>query len=217
MSEPTEAWLSEQAARDALIEAGLRAAARGQIPATSGNFSVRVDTQHIAITRSGCDKGRLTPSDIAVIDLREPLIPGLSAEAPLHVARYQADAGIAAIWHVHHPLAALLGRRYLAQGALHLTGWELQKAFAGIDTHLLTLDVPIFANSQDMGELVPQVERVLAAYKSKTLGAATVTAPAYLLAGHGAYVWGRSVAETQRHLDALDALLSLHHAWEVEQ
>ncbi|MFN5017663.1 class II aldolase/adducin family protein, partial [Bradyrhizobium sp.] len=49
---------------DAVIEAGRRSAERGWVPATSGNFSIRVDAERIAVTRSGVDKGRLTPNDV---------------------------------------------------------------------------------------------------------------------------------------------------------
>jgi len=44
---------------DAVIAAGRYASARHWVPATSGNFSVRVDDARIAITRSGVDKGAL--------------------------------------------------------------------------------------------------------------------------------------------------------------
>ncbi len=46
-----------EAATIGVIEAGRHARGRGWVPATSGNFSVRIDEAHIAITRSGVDKG----------------------------------------------------------------------------------------------------------------------------------------------------------------
>jgi methylthioribulose-1-phosphate dehydratase len=43
-------------------------AALGWTPATSSNFSMRLDGQTAAITVSGRDKGRLVPEDIMVVD-----------------------------------------------------------------------------------------------------------------------------------------------------
>jgi hypothetical protein len=40
----------------------------GWTPATSSNFSRRLDDRHAAITVSGRDKGRLTEADIMVVD-----------------------------------------------------------------------------------------------------------------------------------------------------
>ncbi|GAB7127742.1 methylthioribulose 1-phosphate dehydratase [Silvimonas sp. JCM 19000] len=205
------AWLDPgsaavTAAQQQVIAAGRFAAARGWVPATSGNFSARVDADHIVVTRSGADKGALTPDDLALIDIRAPLPPGLSAEAPLHVARYQADARIGAIFHVHSTAAALVSRRYAAEGAITLQGWELQKAFAGVSSHLAVLRVPVFANSQDTVALADEVE---ARWRSET-----ASAPGYLLAGHGLYAWGRDGRETLRHLEAFDVLLQLQLEWE---
>lgn len=190
-----------------VIEAGRLAAARGWLPATSGNLSARVDARHVVITRSGRDKGALTPDDLAVVALDQVLPGDLSAEAPLHLARYRADPAIGAILHAHQPLAALAGRRHQDAGLLLLQGWELQKAFAGETTHDSTLRVPVFANAQDTVTLAQQVEARLAAEPGRL-------APGYLLAGHGAYVWGRNGKEAFRHLEALDALLQLQQAWE---
>ena len=42
--------------------------ALGWTPATSSNFSMRLDDRHAAVTVSGRDKGKLTPADIMVVD-----------------------------------------------------------------------------------------------------------------------------------------------------
>ena len=46
---------------------GRFAASRGWVPATSGNFSRRIDAAHVAMTRSGIDKGAIGPADVAVL------------------------------------------------------------------------------------------------------------------------------------------------------
>ena len=87
----------------AVIAAGRAAAERHWVPATSGNFSVRIDANRVAITRSGVDKGHLTPEDILVQPLDAPLLPRSSAEALLHLDLYRRDPAIGAIFHVHAP------------------------------------------------------------------------------------------------------------------
>lgn len=185
----------------AVIAAGAAAAARHWVPATSGNFSVRIDASLVAITRSGADKGRLLPADILIQPLDAPLLPGSSAEAPLHLARYRRDPGIGAIFHVHAPASTVLSR-LAGPGDLSLEGWELQKAIGGITSHQQALDVPVFANDQDTGRLAALVE---ARFAAPSAGARL--APGYLLAGHGLYAWGASAAEASRHLEALETLL----------
>ena len=54
---------------EALVGIGHEFHARGWVPATSGNFSARVDSTRIAITVSGRHKGRLAPDDIMLADL----------------------------------------------------------------------------------------------------------------------------------------------------
>lgn len=180
-----------------LIALGRFAAERGWVPATSGNFSRRLDARHIAVTRSGRDKGALTEADFAVVALDEPLPPGVSAETPLHVARYRRDEAIGAVVHVHSLAATVISRADEAKGAVVLEGFEMHKALDGFATHESTLRIPIFSNAQDTVELARRIE--------SSLGDAAV--PGYLLAGHGIYAWGATVADARRHVEAFDFLL----------
>lgn len=181
-----------------LIAIGRFAAEHGWVPATSGNFSRRLEDGRIAITRSGADKGDLRHDDIAVLAPQGVLPAGVSAETPLHMARYRADAGIGAILHVHSIAATVLSRAEAARGALQLNGFEMLKSIAGVTTHEAAVDLPIFPNSQDMDALAAEIEARLGA------GARV---PGYLLAGHGLYAWGRDVNEARRHVEGLEFLL----------
>ena len=49
----------------------------GWTPATSSNFSQRLDDRHAAITVSGRDKGKLTDADIMVVDFDGTSVPAL--------------------------------------------------------------------------------------------------------------------------------------------
>lgn len=186
-------------ATSALIAIGGFAAARGWVPATSGNFSRRLDANTILITRSGVDKGTLTPGDFIAVQLDAPIPPGVSAETPLHVARYRADATIAAILHVHTLAATLLSRLERERGELTFDGYEMQKALSGFSTHASVVHLPIFANEQDTSALAARIEARLAP---------SAGVPGYLLAGHGLYTWGTSMLEAQRHLEGLEFLLA---------
>jgi methylthioribulose-1-phosphate dehydratase len=186
----------------AVIDAGRAASKRGWTPATSGNFSVRVDRNRVAITRSGVDKGALSASDVLIQPLDAPLLPGSSAEAALHVRRYRDADEIGAIFHIHGPASAVIGRAHLAEGAVRLQGWELQKALAGVKTHETVIETPVLANDQDVAALAERASERLVS----PLAERVVRAPGYLLAGHGLYAWGRDAAEAARHLEALETL-----------
>ncbi|HMH66692.1 MAG TPA: class II aldolase/adducin family protein, partial [Pinirhizobacter sp.] len=66
-------------------------------------------------------------------------------------------------------------------------------------THESRLEVPVFPNTQHMPELVGRIDAWLDAGKPLH---------AYLIDGHGIYTWGRDMAETRRHLEALEFLLA---------
>ena len=177
---------------------GRFAASRGWVPATSGNFSRRLDSDNIAITRSGIDKGNIRANDLVVVALKGQLPTGVSAETPLHVARYRRDMQTGAIVHVHSVAATVLSRVDAAQGFVELEGFEMHKALRGISTHESTVRLPIFANDQDTQALAERIEETLADRPE---------VPGYLLAGHGLYAWGATMDDARRHLEGIEFLL----------
>lgn len=175
------------------------AGARGWVPATSGNFSARIDGHRAALTATGANKAELTEAGVIDAEIFGSKHPRASAEAPLHLARYRNAPQIGAISHIHSMAATVLSRRHERAGYVRLEGWELLKAFSGITTHETVLDVPVVPNDQDTDRLADIVEQRLAMLDS---------AYGYLIAGHGLYVWGANAAETIRHMEAFDFLLS---------
>ena len=176
-------------------------AGKGWTPATSSNFSMRVDTDHAAITVSGGDKGKLGPDDIMLIDLLGNAVGSdarPSAETALHTQLYRRLPAVGAVLHTHSHNQSVASRLFAAEGTIRLQGWELQKAISGHDTHESVLEIPVFPNTQHMPELVARVDTWLDAGKPLH---------AYLIDGHGIYTWGRDMAETERHLEALEFLL----------
>ena len=173
----------------------------GWTPATSSNFSMRLDDRHAAITVSGRNKTRLTESDIMVIDFEgQPVATELrpSAETLLHTQLYKRFPEIGCVLHTHSLVQTVASRLFAPQGHVRFEDYELQKAFAGNTTHDDAMDVPVFANTQDMVELAAKVE---AALDGQCLWG-------YLIEGHGLYAWGRDMAEARRHLEAFEFLLA---------
>jgi len=180
---------------------GRRLDARGLAAATSGNYSLRVNDDRIAITVSGSHKGRLRAADVMLVDSEgrslDERIP--SAETPLHVQLYRLYPHVQAVLHVHSVAAVALTRSWPKARLVTLEGYEMLKAFPGITTHEARVDIPIFDNSQD----TPALGRSIAA---RLTGVGPP--PAYLIRGHGMNAWGRSLDEAERVLEALEHLLA---------
>jgi methylthioribulose-1-phosphate dehydratase len=211
MNEPAHASRLRAAGVDSLrfaecareiARTGTQLAALGWTPATSSNFSMRLDANHAAITVSGRDKGALTPDDVMVIDMEgQPVATDArpSAETALHTQVYRRVPGAGAVLHTHSRNQTVASRLFAQLGVVELAGYELLKAFSGYATHESAMQVPVFPNTQDMPELVARVDAWLDS--SKPLHA-------YLIDGHGIYTWGRDMAETRRHLEALEFMLA---------
>ncbi|ADV27651.1 methylthioribulose-1-phosphate dehydratase [Pseudoxanthomonas suwonensis 11-1] len=172
----------------------------GWTPATSSNFSERLDAGHAAITVSGRDKGRLVEDDIMVVDLEgravgRQLRP--SAETLLHTRLYRRFPEVGCVLHTHSRVQTVASRLYAREGHVRLEGYELLKAFEGNSTHETAIEVPVFANTQDMTVLSAQVDELLD--RQPMWG--------YLIDGHGLYAWGRTMADARRHLEAFEFLL----------
>lgn len=189
---------------EALCALAHECAARGWARATSGNFSVRNSaTGHIFISRSGLDKGRMTPGDLLELEADGDVIRGdgrPSAEAGLHVVVYRERPQACAIAHVHTVWNTLLSARCADAGHVEIEGYELLKALAGVETHAHAERIPVIANTQDYHTLARELDEALKANPG-THGV--------LLSAHGLYTWGTSVAETRRHLEALEFLFEV--------
>ena len=177
-------------------------AALGWTPATSSNFSLRMDERNVAITISGRDKARLDEADVMVVDLDGKPVGSdhrPSAETLLHTNLYKRFPDIGCVLHTHSLAQTLASRLYGPVGHVRFEDYELIKAFRGYDTHESEFDLPVLPNSQHMPTLAAQAD-VLMDGKHPTWG--------YLIDGHGLYAWGRDMAEARRHLEAFEFLLN---------
>lgn len=187
-------------AERAIIEAGQFLYRQGWSPATSSNYSVRIDDHYIAITVSGKHKGQLAAGDVMVVDLEGCPVQSQarsSAETRLHTVLYQVFPEVGAVLHTHSVKATVLSRLWSVGESLVLEGYELQKAFAGIDTHESTLTVPVFENTQDINALAEQTAAWFREHPDQ---------PGYLIRGHGLYTWGRTMEDCLRHVEAFEFL-----------
>jgi methylthioribulose-1-phosphate dehydratase len=179
-------------------------ARRGWVPATAGNFSVRDPRSGaILISRSGLDKGRMTPADLLTLDSDGRVVEGdgkPSAEWSLHAVVYAKRPEARAVAHVHTIWNTLLSAQCVAAGFVAIEGYELEKALSGVETHRHCERVPVIANAQDYGVVAEELRSVLDEYP---------LAHGVLLSAHGLYTWGTSVAEARRHLEALEFLFEV--------
>ncbi len=185
-----------------LADEAARYAGMGWMRGTSGNLSVVLDRDplRLAVTVSGLDKGELTSADAVVVDElgravpdqpRPDLVP--SAEAALH-ARIAAVTGADAVVHVHAMAAVLAGHWF--PGGVELRDLEMLKGI-GRSAHDETVEVPVVPNSQDMAEIA-------AAFEPRWDG----RTPAFVVARHGMYAWGRDLAQARHHTEIVEFLLT---------
>ncbi|AWV23730.1 Methylthioribulose 1-phosphate dehydratase [Roseomonas mucosa] len=187
-----------------IIGAGRRMDARGWVPATAGNLSIRLPGDRIAVTRSGCHKGFLQDGHVMVVDLDgRPEDPSLrpSAETLLHCGVYRHFPEAGAVLHGHSVPNTVMSR--MSGDEILLEGYELLKAFPGLPTHEATVGLPVFDNDQDIARLQ---SRVSARWREMAEDD-TIVPPGYLIRGHGVYVWAADMDGALARLEALEFML----------
>jgi methylthioribulose-1-phosphate dehydratase len=80
---------------------------------------------------------------------------------------------------------------------LAIEGYEMLKGLDGLSTHAHREWVPIVENDQDMVRLSRSVRSALATHAS---------AHAFIIARHGLYTWGATLADAERHIEILEFL-----------
>lgn len=172
---------------------------RGWAPATSSNYSLRSPgASDFYVSASGIDKGAFGLQHLLHVDAAgnpraDPRRP--SAETALHAMVYALFPHVHCVLHTHSVYNTILSEHYLAAGALTWSNYELLKGFEGINTHAVSVKIPIFANTQD----IPALAAAVRAYPEPF--------PAFLIAGHGLYTWGSSIAAARRHVEVAEFLL----------
>lgn len=179
--------------------------ARGWMPGTSGNLSVRAATPEriFLVTASGRDKGRLGPRDVVAIDIAtgETAVPTElhpSAETSIHTALYR-ETDARAVIHVHPPYSTAVAWRLGRPDhtvLLRLDRFELLKGL-GVANPAGT-DLPLFPNWPE----VPRIAADAVAYLGRTPDAPAV----FLISDHGITAWGRDLAQARDRLECVEAI-----------
>jgi L-fuculose-phosphate aldolase len=80
----------------------------GFTPGTSGNLSVRLDSQRLLVTPTGMSKGMVKALDMVIVDLDGHLLEGsrnVTSEICMHLTVYRERKDINAVIHTHPPIA----------------------------------------------------------------------------------------------------------------
>lgn len=172
---------------------------RGWSWATSTNYSYVDEQEQIWVSRSGVNKADFTEQDFMSIDhsgVGTGMYHGVkpSDETQIHLWIYNNFPEARVILHSHSKFPVLISQRNVKN--FNVQGYELQKGFLGIKSHLDAISIPIIENSQDMGVLCQDLnERLL-----------DIQQHCFIIASHGTYAWGKNIFEAQRHLETLDYL-----------
>ncbi len=203
----SDARFSHAVATQGLIAAGQDFWRRGWSLGTSSNYSVIVDRDPLTLllTGSGYDKGALLPDQFVLVDdeghALYPNHPKPSAETLLHTVLARR-AGAGAVLHTHSVYGTVLSERHLPEGRLTISGYEMLKGLEGIATHDTSVDIEIFANTQDIAALAAEVEaRLMDPVKPLRHG--------FLIAGHGLYTWAADLAGARRQVEVLEFLFEV--------
>jgi methylthioribose-1-phosphate isomerase len=171
--------------------------ARGWMPGTAGNISVRTG-QTAAITGSGLSKGELTADDMVTVDVADSQpVSGSrrpSAETAIHTAIYRATDADAVV-HVHAPHAT--AQTVGASTALTFTGYELIKGLGTTGT----ISIPVFTNHADVAGIGEDIEQHLKQHPDAP--------PVLFIAGHGITAWGADLAQARDRIECLEAMCEL--------
>jgi methylthioribulose-1-phosphate dehydratase len=195
----------ETDAVDRLRAVGREFHGRGWSLGTSSNYSVVASRKplELLITVSGKDKSALGRDDFVRVDTTGRPVDGSgkksSAETLLHCLLAELIPSVGAVLHTHSVWSTILSGADLGRGSLRIEGYEMLKGLAGIATHDTIVEVPIFANSQDMALLAEEIRTRFAA--ADWSDPARPPFHGFLLARHGLYTWGRDLDEARRHIE----------------
>ena len=188
-----------------LAEAGQEFYRRGGVLGTSGNFSALLARKplRVVVTASGMEKGKLDETNFLELDDDAEILQGFgkpSAETLIHLTIYRFMPKARSILHTHSVWGTILSDHFFEQGAIEISGYEMQKGLAGVTTHEHTERVPIVENSQDYVALAHVIENVIRENKG---------IHGVYLRRHGLYTWGETVAEARRHVEIFEFLFEV--------
>ncbi len=177
--------ISEGKMRSGLISVVKDLEEKGFLPGASGNMSVRLNKTTILITPRGTKKGKLKPSDLVEVSLGGRLLRGSkspSTELEMHLAIYRHVLEARVVLHAHPPFATAFAVAGLPFD--HLAPPEMIESLGRIPL------VPYGRSSTKelSHQLVPYLKNQ----------------HAFILADHGAVVYGDNLDEAYCRMESLE-------------
>ena len=184
---------------------------KGWSPATSTNYSLRTSIPNeIMISKSGVDKLYFSQEDLIKIDLEGKIAPDFqgpgiksSAETEIHTWLYKKFPETNCVLHTHSTLGTALSMIFASEKKISFDGLEILKGLEGNTTHNLKEILPIVPNSQDMKDIIRDME---IHFKENP------SIHGFLIAGHGLYTWGKDLFTTKRHIETYEFLFEVTKA-----
>ncbi len=176
-----------QDAKEQVVRAAQYLAQKGFLSATGGNLSVRIaGGSALAITPSDYDYLKMQPEDICVLDMELNCLEGQrkpSVESAMHAAIYQARGDVNAVIHTHQVYPSTLAIINSPIPAL----FDEQVRFLGRAVEIIP-----YAPS-GTGMLKSQVAKHVRNHHN-----------AYMMANHGALVFGTDMERAIHNVEVLE-------------
>jgi L-ribulose-5-phosphate 4-epimerase len=188
--------------RERVLEANLQLVRAGLVVLTFGNASA-VDREAgvLAIKPSGVSYERLTPADVAIVDLVSgAVVDGAtrpSSDTPTHRVLYRAWAGVGGVVHTHSSFATAWAQARLDLPCLGTTHADHFDGAVPVTRPLTAAEID-GAYEEATGDVI--VETFAAR------GLDPLAVPAVLVASHGPFAWGASLEAAVENAIALEAV-----------
>jgi L-fuculose-phosphate aldolase len=176
---------TEQQHRDDIVRFGKMLHQTGQVAATDGNLSVRLQNGNVLCTPTLMSKGLMDPEDLVMVDPAGNKVNGLrgvSSEIAMHLLIYRLRPDVGAVVHAHPPTAT----GYAA------AGMALDSALCS--EIIVTLGSVPLANYETPGtpELADALSPLVAAHD------------AILMANHGVVTYGADLLTAYMNMETVE-------------
>ncbi|MCX6226064.1 MAG: L-ribulose-5-phosphate 4-epimerase [Bacteroidia bacterium] len=188
--------------KQAVFEANLALVKEGLVKLTWGNVSGIDRVKGLVVIKpSGISYDEMTPEDMVVLDMQGNVVDSRlkpSSDAPTHLFLYQAFPAIGSIVHTHSEWATSWAQACRSIPCLGTT--HADHFYGPVPcTRLLT-----------PAEIQGQYERATGqVIRENFNGIDPIEVPGVLVAEHGPFCWGKTVAEAVKHAIILEEIAKL--------